>query len=211
MAHREGSTLILRDLTNLEIALVRRWLEDPNTAHFLNKEEPVFEDPGYQPPCQKWLKTQLEAAKASGGAPIIFGESSTAAPYEAASATSAKVVFAIARKADDELLGMIVLKVSMLHQVGTLRIVIAPEFRGRHIGREAERLVLDYAFTHLGLEKVCTEMLAHNYSSFRVSSVCGFRLEGVLRNHALVDGERYDLLCMGILRDEFLGEHRLHA
>lgn len=199
-------TLILRGPTHLEVAQMKRWLENPDTVRYLNLEDPVFEDSEeYQPPCQEWIRAQLEEVRAVQESASDGSSSESRRVRLLSSVRPVKVVFAITSEIDRTLLGMMVFTISVLHQVGTMRIVIAPEWREKHIGRKATRLLLHYAFVELGLAKVIFHMVEDNVASLKVNKACGFRLEGVSREHALIaGGKRSNLLCFGILQKEYL-------
>ncbi|HVK99653.1 MAG TPA: UDP-4-amino-4,6-dideoxy-N-acetyl-beta-L-altrosamine N-acetyltransferase [Dongiaceae bacterium] len=75
----------------------------------------------------------------------------------------------------------------------------APRGTGSQMGQTA----LQYAFDALGFDKVEGQALAHNESSIRFHVRMGFTQEGVLRRHHF-DGARYhDLICFGLLANEW--------
>ncbi len=79
-------------------------------------------------------------------------------------------------------------------------------YQGHGYGREALRLLLDYAFRIRNLRRVCLNVMATNERAIRAYRGLGFVEEGRLRQHAW-DGERYqDELCMGLLRDEWVAQ-----
>ena len=62
---------------------------------------------------------------------------------------------------------------------------------------------LDMAFGDFGVHKVCGQVLEFNQASLRLHDRLGFRREGVLRAHHRI-GERYhDVICFGILQEEW--------
>jgi len=73
---------------------------------------------------------------------------------------------------------------------------------GKGYGREAVRLLVDYAFRHHNLVKVCLETTADNERAIRAYEAAGFQREGLLRRHAWVDGTYLDVVVMGALRDD---------
>jgi UDP-4-amino-4,6-dideoxy-N-acetyl-beta-L-altrosamine N-acetyltransferase len=75
--------------------------------------------------------------------------------------------------------------------------------RGRGVGRAAQALGLDQAFTELGLQKVWAEVLAENDTALRAQASVGFRREGYLRRHVRKGGEFRDVALLGILADEW--------
>jgi RimJ/RimL family protein N-acetyltransferase len=70
-------------------------------------------------------------------------------------------------------------------------------------GSEAIALLLEHAFTTLGLHRVGLRVLAFNTRAIRAYEKGGFRVEGRERESALIDGAWHDDLIMGILSHEF--------
>ncbi|MEZ4664933.1 MAG: GNAT family protein, partial [Caldilineaceae bacterium] len=73
---------------------------------------------------------------------------------------------------------------------------------GKGYGREAIQLIVAYGFRHHNLHKVHLRVLGRNERAMRAYAACGFVEEGRLRQHAWIDGEYDDLVCMGVLRSE---------
>lgn len=73
---------------------------------------------------------------------------------------------------------------------------------GPEIAQRAVRLVSEYAFGELGLERLQVEVDPELHASGRVAIRSGFRREGVLRGAALVDGERRDVAVFGMRKDD---------
>jgi len=80
----------------------------------------------------------------------------------------------------------------------------AKELQGRGAGKEATALLIAYAFDTLNLERVWLEVPAFNERAIRLYEGIGFSHEGKLRGHAFCDGQRHDVLVMGLLRQEAL-------
>jgi UDP-4-amino-4,6-dideoxy-N-acetyl-beta-L-altrosamine N-acetyltransferase len=78
-----------------------------------------------------------------------------------------------------------------------------PSEWGKGYGSEATRMVLDYGFGTLNLNRVQLEVLEHNVAGLRAYEKAGFRREGVMRQHHYVDGAYVDTVVMGILRSEW--------
>jgi UDP-4-amino-4,6-dideoxy-N-acetyl-beta-L-altrosamine N-acetyltransferase len=62
---------------------------------------------------------------------------------------------------------------------------------------------LDFAFGELAVHKVCGQALAGNAASTRMHLKLGFREEGILRQQRRVGNTYLDLICFGLLRDEW--------
>lgn len=75
---------------------------------------------------------------------------------------------------------------------------------GRGYGRDAIRLLLDYAFRLRGMRRVYLSVNANNERAIRAYRACGFIEEGRLRAHVWSGGGYVDLLYMGLLRQEWL-------
>ncbi|MDH2241153.1 UDP-4-amino-4,6-dideoxy-N-acetyl-beta-L-altrosamine N-acetyltransferase [Pseudomonas sp. GD03909] len=64
---------------------------------------------------------------------------------------------------------------------------------------------LDFAFQELGVHKVAGQVLDFNIASIRLHQRLGFTQEGILREHGFIDKKYHDLLCFGLLSNEWLG------
>jgi RimJ/RimL family protein N-acetyltransferase len=78
-----------------------------------------------------------------------------------------------------------------------------PAYRGRGYGRDALRVLLDYAFRLQHMHKVALTVDAADQRAIRAYRACGFIEEGCQRQHAWGNGAYLDLLHMGILRNEW--------
>ena len=85
------------------------------------------------------------------------------------------------------------------------RIAVAAEARGRGVGTEATRLLVDFAFTeidHPPVHRIGLEVYAFNHRAIGVYERVGFRREGVLRDALHWDGEFHDAIVMSMLRTD---------
>ena len=78
-----------------------------------------------------------------------------------------------------------------------------PGLRGRGIASTAWRFLLRYAFEDLGVEKLCSEVLATNEAVVRMHQRFGFHMDGVLRRHVRRNDRRVDVVALSLLRDEW--------
>lgn len=74
--------------------------------------------------------------------------------------------------------------------------------RGKGIGKEVCRLVLEYAFDQLNIRKVFLAVFANNPGAKKLYENLGFQEEGCLRKHVWREGQYMDLHQMGIFKDE---------
>lgn len=75
-------------------------------------------------------------------------------------------------------------------------------FRGRGLAKEATRLWIGYGMAALGLKKIYLNTLGTNLRNIKLNESLGFKVEGILRNEAFVDGQYHDILRMGLWTKE---------
>jgi diamine N-acetyltransferase len=78
------------------------------------------------------------------------------------------------------------------------------DYRGRGYGTEATRLMLDYAFTALGLHNVALETWEYNLAARRAYEKAGFRETGRRRQAKFMGGKLWDMIYMDCLSTEFV-------
>lgn len=90
---------------------------------------------------------------------------------------------------------------------GNARFVIGigeADCRGQGYGTEATRLMLDYAFTALGLHSAMLTVYAYNLAGLRAYEKAGFREFGRQREAHWMGGKFWDMVYMGCLEREFV-------
>ncbi len=75
--------------------------------------------------------------------------------------------------------------------------------RGRGLGREMARLLLDYAFRSLGLHKVYLHVGVDNLPARRLYESLGFTTEGTLADEYFLAGGFCDVLRMRLLEGQW--------
>ena len=78
------------------------------------------------------------------------------------------------------------------------------EYWGKGYGTDAKMLLLDYIFNTLNLRKVCSAVIAYNKRSLHYSLRCGYKIEGRRRKHHFKKGRYWDLIELGLFREEWL-------
>lgn len=78
-----------------------------------------------------------------------------------------------------------------------------PEFWGKGFGFSALRLMLQYGFEELKLNKICLLVSVKNVPAIRLYERCGFYIEGILRKHYYIGNEYIDVYSMSLLRVEY--------
>jgi RimJ/RimL family protein N-acetyltransferase len=172
-----GERVVLRAITREDIPWLQQFYED--TTYFMQRHD------------EPWEPQSLDRALARFEARLSAG--ATDGPHFAIEAAGRCIGDCLLHSLDD------------LSRICQLGIGIGdPDYRGKGYGREAVRLLLDYAFRIHNLRRVYLSVLASNTGAIRSYQSCGFIEEGRLRQHAWHLGSYDDVLYMGLLREEWL-------
>ena len=110
----------------------------------------------------------------------------------------------ICDKADDKPLGSVYIRdIDHTHHKGEYGIFIGEEAaRGRGIGTQAAKLMIQYGFEELGLHRIYLRALAGNDQAVRSYEKAGFVHEGYLRDDVCINGKYVDIVWMAIVNKE---------
>ena len=78
---------------------------------------------------------------------------------------------------------------------------------GQGYGSDAMRLILRYGFAELNLHRLSLTVFEYNARAIHTYRKLGFVEEGRQRQRLLRDGQRWDMLVMGLLRTEWRSSH----
>jgi RimJ/RimL family protein N-acetyltransferase len=113
--------------------------------------------------------------------------------------------FAVTRRADSALLGVVGLEINAEMQRAELGYWIGKPYWNQGYCTEAAAAVVRFALLDLGLRRVFARHFSRNPASGRVMQKIGMRHEGTLRRHAVRWGEVHDLELYGLLAGEPIG------
>jgi RimJ/RimL family protein N-acetyltransferase len=135
------------------------------------------------------------------------------AEYESAASKGGRDGMTFAIEADEKFIGQCALfNVQEPGQTCELGIAIGDKsYWGKGYGRDAVRVLLDYAFRLRGMRRVYLTVSGNNARAIKAYLACGFAEEGRLRKHVWSNGDYIDLVYMGILRDEWLQKGPGHS
>jgi diamine N-acetyltransferase len=151
----------------------------------------------------RW-QTDLEVLRGLGHSGQVPRIETTEAWYEQATRPeSTDVHFTIYDLDDLAPVGTAVL-VQVDRHAGTAEFGITiGERRNQGLGTEATRLVLDWAFTVMGLNNVLLVTFSWNLAAIRAYAKAGFREIGRRRGAVVTLGRRYDQVLMDAVAEEF--------
>ena len=177
-----GEKLYLRGLEKEDLAgNMSQWPNDPEITHYM----------------------VMGAVPNSG---VIYCSWNTLEEeYEQLRKSEKDVVFAIVDKESDKMMGLVGLyDISWIPRLAELRIVIGEkDFWRKGYGTEAIKLVVDYAFDKLNLNKVYLGVNAEHKRAIKAYKNAGFIEEGILRKEQYRNSKYYDAVRMSILRKEY--------
>jgi RimJ/RimL family protein N-acetyltransferase len=112
----------------------------------------------------------------------------------------------IDRESDRYAGGVILHSFDWRHEHTEVGLWLVPEFRGGGRATEAVRLIVDWAFNQLGMNRV--EMITlpamRDYDQvITLAERLGFRQEGIMRERNFERGRRLDTTMLAVLRDEW--------
>ncbi|MBM3121771.1 MAG: GNAT family N-acetyltransferase [Chloroflexi bacterium] len=114
-------------------------------------------------------------------------------------------VFAVTRRADNALLGVVGLEIDAGMQRAELGYWIGKPYWNLGYCSEAATALVRFALAGLGLRRVFARHFSGNPASGRVMQKIGMRHEGTLRRHIVKWGEVHNLEIYGLLAGEPIG------
>lgn len=113
-------------------------------------------------------------------------------------------IFVIIEKESNQMVGAVGLHlVTQVHKKAELGYWMGKPFRGMGYTTEASRMLIEYGFKNLKLERIYAYAMTDNPDSQRVLKKCGFLKEGLLRHHIKRQGRWRDLYAYAILKSEW--------
>ena len=175
MLNIEGDLVALGPLSRDLLPLYRRWINDLGTTRTLDL-------PPYPMTMEKEQAWYDQQSLAENDVPFTIYERETSRP--------------IGNTGLHE--------IDYRNRTATFGIIIGePECRGKGYGTETTRLMLDYAFTVLGLHNVMLIVFEFNAAGIKAYQKAGFKEYGRRRECRLMGGELWDEIHMDCLSTEF--------
>jgi len=177
MPRLKGQTVLLREYRREDLPWMRRWVNDPEIVEYLSD---IFLYPHAEQSTESYLDE------------ILSGEGNGRG-------------FVIADPATEAYLGQVNLdSIDWKNRVGRIGIVIgSAENFGRGYGTEAMRLLVEFAFREMNLNRLELEVYEFNERAIRSYERVGFVQEGRLRERQYKKGRYWDVIQMGLLKSDW--------
>jgi len=171
----EGKLVKLRPLEPEDLERAYGWMNNPEATYFLGMRYPISRAEE-----ERWLREASANNFASG------------------------VRLAIETK-EGVTIGSIDLRsTSPEDRRASLGVVIGePEHWSKGYGADAIMTLLRFGFHQMNLNRVSLEVFENNERALACYRKCGFQQEGRLRQDRFRHGRYWDMIVMGILREEF--------
>lgn len=116
------------------------------------------------------------------------------------------ILFGVVLKEDNRLIGLVGLKdINVLNQSAEFYVIIGDRnIQGRGYGTESTRLMLQYGFLELNLNRIQTQDMEDNIGGWRADEKAGFKYEGTLREVMPRFGKFHNVKVYSILKSEYL-------
>jgi len=116
------------------------------------------------------------------------------------------IIFGVALNDDNRLIGLVGLKdINYINQTAEFYNIIGDKsVWGKGYGTECTRLMIQYGFMELNLNRIQTLDIEENIGGWRADEKSGFKYEGTMREAVLRFGKYHDLRVYSILRSEYL-------
>jgi len=112
------------------------------------------------------------------------------------------IFFSICERKDGNLIGFVKLfNINWVHRFCYFGIVIGEDSaRGQGYGFETLKLISEYAFDVLNINKIILEVININQTAIKLYKKFGFKEEGLLKEQFYFDGKWYDILIMSLFK-----------
>lgn len=173
-----GERIMLREYKKEDLEYMRRWVNDPEIGDNLSD---IFLHAQSLQETEAFLTGVLEGKEQN------------------------QKNFVIADKETEEYIGQIdLIKIDWKNRLAEMGIVIGrKELLGKGFGTEAIRVMQNFVFQRLNLNRL--QLILHDYNirAHRCYLKCGFREEGRSRQSFFINGQYTDYVYMAILREEW--------
>lgn len=122
-----------------------------------------------------------------------------------------KYQLAIVLKSTGQLIGNCGVRMDEVNSVqADIGYELSSKFWNHGYATEAAQAIVDFGFSHLGVNRIWADCVADNAGSAHVLEKLGMKLEGRLRENKYFKGREWDTLIYAILADEWKAHKQNH-
>lgn len=175
LTHQKLTKVYLRPLEKSDVGVCCRWINDPEIRQFITNQSLLSFSQE-----EKWIESLNNGKE--------------------------EIALAVVTKNQNLHIGNVgISNIDWINRRGTTGALIGEkDYWGKGYGTEAKLLLLKHVFDTLGLEKICSMVLSTNPRSKAYLEKTGYKEEGCLRRHCLVDGKKVDIFVMALFREDFV-------
>jgi RimJ/RimL family protein N-acetyltransferase len=171
----EGKKVRIRAIEKKDIDEIMKWVNDPEVKSNLLMRYPVSQ---YQE--ERWIEAAL------------------------ATDNQRNKTFALETKDGVYLGGIGLHQIDWENSNAEVGIVIGKkEYWNKGYGTDAMMAMLNFGFNQMNLHRIYLRVFEFNQRGIRSYEKCGFKREGILRQDRYRQGQYYNTIMMGILKEEF--------
>lgn len=106
---------------------------------------------------------------------------------------------------DGEIVGTVSLsEINAIMMTAEIGYMLGESFHGRGVATIAVQLWTEMIFEQTPLRKLCASVAEANIASLRVLEKCGYKQEGHLREHYIIQGQSVNQIVFGLLKKDWL-------
>jgi diamine N-acetyltransferase len=99
--------------------------------------------------------------------------------------------------------------IDFLNEKGEFGIVLEKNYSGKGIAFKASKLLLNYVFKNLKINKINLEVLSDNTKAINLYKKIGFKQEGYFKEEIYKNGEFKDVIRMAYHKSEWKNENSI--
>jgi RimJ/RimL family protein N-acetyltransferase len=174
LTHPKLTKVYLRPLEKSDAEKCCRWINDPEIRQYVSTQNFLSLHAE-----EKWLESQSNNEKS--------------------------ITLAIVTKTENIHIGIVgISSIDWTNRRGITGALIGEkEYWNGGYGTEAKLLLLNHCFRTLGLQKICSSVLSTNPRSKAYLEKTGYKAEGCLKRHQLVNGRKVDMFVMALFPEDF--------
>lgn len=125
--------------------------------------------------------------------------------YEKRYQEGSQIAWAIEHKENKTMIGFIALSyIDLKHAFAYLGSSLLPEYNNRGFTTEANKAIINFAFTRTELNRIESQVYENHFAMLRVNEKSGFKKEALIRENFNINDEYCNSIMYSIIKSDFL-------